>query len=395
MPAARDLDASRLHAINRPLPFGAEPRVVEAVEELACGAASDSERRRRDAARPAPFVNGGPSFSPPLHFVEHGLAPDAEGVAALPVRMIKKKVTPVRRLDDAAVARTLPVSVRGNDGVARVLLPRAEQSARARDAQSVVARATAAGVARIEVIEPAAAAQDKRAFDGDAFPRRIVAQNLLSLAEQPRAVVGERLRVDRGRLHWARVVAVGLPDEEGLASFVAHERRVNRGDAAAFRYLADERAVIRVRPRGRVGRRDGDAERAALSRPLFAPRRVEDEEAPAVVHNLRCPEVALRPRRPGLKDVADLLPVHQIARAQQSEVRCPVARRRPGPVNISCARDRRVWVVARDDGVVVDGLPRRRVQTETREKDCGGDKPRRARPRLVPSELHATFGLWM
>src|ERR1041385_2526890 len=158
MPAARDLDARRLHAVNRPLPFGAEPRVREAVEELAFGASGDSERRWRDAARPAPFVNDGPTISAPLHFVEHGLAPDAEGVAALPVRMIKKKSAPVRRLDDAAVARTLPVSVRGNDGVARVLLPGAEQSARARDAHSVAARATAAGVSRIEVIEPAAAA---------------------------------------------------------------------------------------------------------------------------------------------------------------------------------------------------------------------------------------------
>ena len=40
-------------------------------------------------------------------------------------------------------------------------------------------------------------------------------------------LVGEALRVNRGRLYRPRVVAVGLPDEVGLARLVSHEVRVD------------------------------------------------------------------------------------------------------------------------------------------------------------------------
>src|SRR2546423_3413535 len=148
--------------------------------------------------------------------------------------MIEEEVAPVRRLHGAAMAGTLPVAIGSDDWVLRVLLPRAEQLARARHAQRVAAGATAAGIARIEVIKPRPAPQDERTFGDCALPQRVVAHDLLALPQEARTVFGELLRVDRGRLKWPRVVAVGLPNEERLAAFVAHKVRVNRADILPF-----------------------------------------------------------------------------------------------------------------------------------------------------------------
>ncbi len=134
-----------------------------------------------------PPVDTGPTARAPPHFVEQRLAPDINKVSHV-VSVIEHKVAPRLVLNNAAVARTFPRLVAAQNRIAGILLPRSEQSARARDAHRVVTLAPAAGVAGIEQIKVIAVAQDERPFDQIALPRRGVADQLFALADEPRAV---------------------------------------------------------------------------------------------------------------------------------------------------------------------------------------------------------------
>src|SRR5947209_11297575 len=161
---------------------------------------------------------------------------------------------------------------------------------RARDAERVVALAPAAEVAGVEEVEPAAAADDRRAFDEVAererrvlLPSLVVVNQRAPLARQSRAVFRKALRPDGRRL--AHAVAVLLPEEVARAALVRDGERVNRAGL-----LADERAAVGVRPLRARGRGDGDAQRPILLAPD-----VLDEEASAVLRAFRRPDTPDRP----------------------------------------------------------------------------------------------------
>src|SRR3954466_2968872 len=97
---------------------------------------------------------------------------------------------------------------------------------RACDADRVVPTRPAATVAGVEKIKPLATMQEERPFHQRPFPRRIIPDQFLWLAQELGALLVQSLRPDRSRRLTA--VAIFLPNEIALTLFVRDRNRINR-----------------------------------------------------------------------------------------------------------------------------------------------------------------------
>ncbi len=258
-----------------PLPAGAELDGGEGVVEVDDGG-------RAGFAGAVAAVDDGPAIGGPVDLIEDGFAADVDGAAG-GVGVVEEVILPVGAADGGAVTGAAPLAVGGDEGVAGELLPGAEQVVGAGDAFGVAAVLSAAVVAGVEEVETAGVAEDVGAFDDAGLPRGVVGDELVAVAGEAEEIGREGLGPDGGGQ--AAGVAVFLPEQEGLAMFVAGETGVDGADG-----IAEDGAVVEVGTGGAGGGGERDAERAAT-----LAGDVPGEEAAAVMDQLGRPEVALGP----------------------------------------------------------------------------------------------------
>src|SRR4051794_290356 len=186
------------------------------------------------------------------------------------------------------MAGAVPAVSRAQDGVARILLPWTDQGFRSGHADRVHTALGAAQVGGVEEVEVVVAVDHGRCFQHAALPLLRVADELAGGAQEPRAVLAQLLRVERGRP--PELVPILLPNEVEDSVLVPNRERIDRPVS-----IAPERApLVAVGPVGSRG--GGHAEAVpALTHATPRKRAVEDRVAVPQLGDLRGPEVRLGP----------------------------------------------------------------------------------------------------
>src|ERR1700761_8078465 len=260
---------------NRPLPAGIEAWPVEVIRE--------GKLLRFDVCRssawPGTAVNDGPSIEP-SNTVEHRFSPEIDRSRGR-ICVIEEIVFTGCSFNSSSMSRALPVGIRSNDWICGILRPWTEQMLGTSNSFGVAASSSAACVAGIEKIKVPVTSHDVWSFDDSALPcLGIVDDELCRSSGYVNQIVSKRLGPDGCRS--SNRVAILLPDEKGMALFIACHRRIDRSIR-----LADQRAMIGIRPFRLVGRRHGNTQRTASLAP-----HVIHQDVTAIVHQLRRPEAA-------------------------------------------------------------------------------------------------------